>query len=365
MTIAFSDEPTRVRQITTSLFADQQGPIHNDVQGASTTVVLGADGRDDAAIVGMSGQFDLVLASDYVRGTTFTLFELGLLSLYDVGYYLVAANLSDIAAMGAAPIGVLTVVRYPKDLADDQFTELMTGIKDACHNAKTQNLGGDIGGAERVIVSASALGMVEHDRALRRSGAKPGDLLYVTGPVGAAGAAVIYFSSKDQKDWTIAADLEEEMLRYWRRPQALITEGRLLTKYALATSCQDTSDGLRATIEQLAGASGVGFQVYGDQVPVPASVQAVAELAGVDRLALALSASVDFQLAFTIPAEKRETLLSVFAANNLNQPTLIGEAVAEPCVRLAGADADGLPGVAWRHQSGSVGDAITSELKHK
>jgi selenophosphate synthase len=70
------------------------------------------------------------------------------------------ANLSDIAAMGALPIALLTVVRYPRSLPDDDFTALMEGIRDACRQVGTPNVGGDIGSAERIILSASALGIV-------------------------------------------------------------------------------------------------------------------------------------------------------------------------------------------------------------
>src|SRR5205823_3775557 len=126
--------------------------------------------------------------SDYVRGSKFTLFELGHLSHYDLGYYLAIANFSDIAAMGAKPLALLSVVRYPPEMADSDFDLVLQGIADGAQACSAANVGGDIGEAERLMLSATALGVCAPGRALLRSGAKAGDVLCLTGEVGTAGA---------------------------------------------------------------------------------------------------------------------------------------------------------------------------------
>jgi hypothetical protein len=105
--------------------------------------------------------------------------NLGYCPNFDIGYYVVAANVSDIAAMGATPLGALTVVRYPNDLDDESFEQIMVGIHQAAADFGTLNVGGDIGQAERIILSATAFGLCEQDRVLSRSGSRPGDLLCV------------------------------------------------------------------------------------------------------------------------------------------------------------------------------------------
>jgi hypothetical protein len=101
-----SDEPSRIDAITNTLFGNQSGmwrlELAGEDRGAEISLLLGADGRDDCAIYGIRGDVDMVIGTDYVRGPKFTMYELGLLSVYDLGYYLVMANLSDIAGMRCA-----------------------------------------------------------------------------------------------------------------------------------------------------------------------------------------------------------------------------------------------------------------------
>src|SRR5215475_3305814 len=256
-----SDEPTRLETVVAKIFAAQSQVAPLRVSDTATVQLLeGADGQDDCAVFRMSGEQDLVVGSDYVRGPKFRLYEFGLLDEYDLGYYLAAANLSDIAAMGASPIGLLSVVRYPPQMTDAEFASVLLGIKDACRNFGTSNIGGDIGGAERLILSAAALGVCRPGQSLLRRGAKPGDHLFLTGPTGIAGAAMQYLTS-DVTLATIDAHFRGRLLAAWKRPQARVREGIYLGNSGLATSCQDTSDGLKAAIESLGDASGVGFRI--------------------------------------------------------------------------------------------------------
>jgi thiamine-monophosphate kinase len=357
--LTVSDEKDRVRLVVRRLFADGADPV--DVGSGKAALVTGAAQGDDCAVFECEGEFDLVIGSDYVRGPKFTLYELGYLSLHDLGYYLAAANLSDIAAMGARPIGLTSVVRYPNDMSDGDFEQVMRGIRDAARDHNTQNVGGDIGGAERLILSASAIGIAPRGRVLHRSGARPGDHLFVSGPVGNAGAAVIYFSQLKPTGRVLPDALEQELLRPWRRPRARIDIGTALASSGIGTACQDISDGLRATLDELSTSSAVGLVVDLDHVPVGAGVAAVADLLEVDKYSLALSASVDFELVFTAPpeAEARETLskagLECFA---------IGRAVESggPVAIRDGLVTD-LPGVAWRHQVGDVAANIVQGLE--
>lgn len=112
-----SDEPTRLTQVIGTLFADQaKGWSTRLSEGEQTDLLVGADAQDDCAVFRIQGTQDLVLGSDYVRGPKFRLYELGYLNDYDIGYYLAMANFSDIAAMGAQPIALLSVIRYPRTM---------------------------------------------------------------------------------------------------------------------------------------------------------------------------------------------------------------------------------------------------------
>ncbi len=113
--MAISDEQTRL-QIIRSILNEQTLSVRNSA-GAVHLVVDSSD-ADDCAVYNIVGKLSLVVGMDFIRGTKFTLFREGYLNYFDIGYYLVVANLSDVAAMGATPIGLTTVVRYPDALTD-------------------------------------------------------------------------------------------------------------------------------------------------------------------------------------------------------------------------------------------------------
>ena len=104
-------------------------------------MTVGAASGDDCAVVHIDGSVDLVVGSDYVRGPKFMLYESGHLTLADLGRFCVTANASDLAAMGAAPLGFLSVVRYPSEMSEDEFREVLSGIDQAC--VQYLRLGGD------------------------------------------------------------------------------------------------------------------------------------------------------------------------------------------------------------------------------
>ncbi|QHY97735.1 Thiamine-monophosphate kinase [Streptomyces sp. S4.7] len=349
----YSDEPTRVRQLVSQFFGDQSG---SDVapDGLDVLLSVGADARDDCAVYDIGSPVTLVVGSDYIRGPKFILHELGLLSDFDIGYYLAAANISDIAAMGATPIGLLSVIRYPHEMDDAGFRQVVAGIHQACTDFGTLNVGGDIGNAERLILSGTALGVCRPGKVLKRSGASPGDLLCVTGACGLLGAAVAYFPQRDTFRRALPVEMEQKLLDSWKKPRARVAEGRVLAQKPYATACQDTSDGLKATIEQLMHASGVGFRVNERDVPVDPAVREVAELMKVNSLALTMSASSDFQLAFTIAPDDVPACRAEFTASGLDF-VVIGEATEDgEAVVVDDNGVRPLPGVAWKHQTSDI-----------
>lgn len=356
-----SDEPARLHAVISALFCGQSGTQLWETDEGAARLAIGASDQDDCAVIDLAGQSTLVAGSDYVRGPQFTLYRAGLLSEYDLGYFLVVANLSDIAAMGAHPIGVLTVVRYPQEMTDGAFTSLMRGIADACAMSSAHNIGGDIGTAERIILSGTALGMCSPGEVLLRSGSRPGDVLCVSGDVGSAGAAVAAFGDDKFRIGTLSAEARSQMLEAWRRPIARVSEGRLLAHQKLASACMDTSDGLCASIMELGRASGVGFAVREDAITITTAVREVADELCIDPLSLALSASVDFQLAFTVPPAELPRCQASFADHDLDL-RVIGEATRDTAVSMLQRNGSTvpLPGVPWRHQ----GSAFPAELKN-
>lgn len=338
-------EPAKLARIVVPMFADEPNVEHQLRNGAHSKLLAGVAAQDDCAAYELTGKQILVFGSDYVRGPKFSLYERSHLSNYDIGWYLAGANLSDIAAMGAQPIGLLSVIRYPKDLDDSEFTEILAGIRDCCASVGAANVGGDIGTAERIILSASAFGSTEPDGLLLRSGARPGQIVVVSGPTGIAGSAMQFFAS-DDRDPDSAPDIAPGLNR-WRRVAPRTSHGRLFSRLSGVTACVDTSDGLAGALGALCAASNVGVDIYAESVPLdPVVLKASDELAATP-LELAFGDSVDFELVATVDADTLDQL--VREAQMLALPLFaIGEVTATGQASLvAHGQRAALPGAPW------------------
>jgi thiamine-monophosphate kinase len=231
------------------------------------------------------------------------------------------AALSDIAAMGGRPLGVVVAVCAPGDVD-------VVGISAAAGEAAAANgcvlVGGDLSGSAVVTVSASAVGEEVGGRVVPRGGARPGDVLFVTGPLGGSAAGL--------RARRAGAGLDDELVLAHRRPSARIAEGLLASRLG-ATSMIDISDGLARDLRRIADASGIGIEI--DHLPVAAGASDAEALGGGE----------DFELAFSHPDPGR--VASSFVAAGLRAPIPIGRVVLDPSARtLRGAP---LPEVGWRH----------------
>jgi thiamine-monophosphate kinase len=329
--------------------------VFGKLGGSSGNVLLGVEAQDDAAVIRLTEDRYLVIASDFIRGTGFYLFELGYLNHYDLGYYLVVANLSDIAAMGARPVGLTTVIRYNASMTDEQFAQLCHGIRDAALVYDVAVVGGDTGGYASDVLAATAFGISSSNRVLLRSGAKIGDLVCISGTIGLPIAAIAYFKSAKPQGCSLALGLEQQLLQSWKRPSARVKEGILLAERRLSQACQDVSDGLKATVEQMSSLSGVGFTINEADLPIPDVVKDVAAFLSVPVCQLALSASVDFALLFTIPRANKSACETSFSEEGLSC-RVIGEinSVGENLLSDAEGKTVPLPGIGWNHQEGDL-----------
>jgi thiamine-monophosphate kinase len=180
----------------------------------------------------------------------------------DLGYKAVAVNLSDLAALGAEPLGLLVGLGLPRDTHETAIVELYEGLAEG----GAPVLGGDLTAADELVISVSALGRSE--RVPGRAGAVPGDLLIVTGELGAA-AAGLYALQHGLAGFDDLVDRQ-------RRPPLRLEEGRRLSRFAHALV--DLSDGLIADARRIADRSGCRLVIDVEAVPRPARVKQVADL---------------------------------------------------------------------------------------
>lgn len=266
---------------------------------------------DDAAEVTTEGRRLIVCADAIADGVHF---DLAIWPPELIGRKLVAVNLSDLAAMGARPRWLLATLSAPPDAP---AIEIALGIAKACTAFGVSLVGGDTTRSAATVVSATAIGEPLGSHAIRRSGARPEDAVFVTGPLGGSALGLAKLEAGEP------ADLDDPAIRRHLMPSPRLLESRALVTCG-ATSAIDVSDGLAIDLHRLADMSGAGFAL--DSVPVfPGTTEAAA-----------LSGGEDFELAFTHPDPG--AVLDAFADAGCAPPARIGTIVSDPRSRtLRGA----------------------------
>ncbi len=252
-------------------------------------VILGVG--DDGALVRPRPGQELVLVLDtLVAGVHFP----GSASPADIGHKALAVNLSDLAAMGAEPAWATLGLTLPKP-DRDWVRAFAQGFDALARQHGVQLVGGDTTRGP-LSVTVQVAGHVPPGQALRRDGARPGDAIFVTGPLGGAGLGLKLALG----ELTLPRALAREPLRRLHRPEPRLREGQALR--GLASAAIDISDGLLADLGHLLAASGVGARVRLEALPLDESVRAcLAELGGWQA---PLSAGDDYELCFTVPPEQ-------------------------------------------------------------
>lgn len=217
---------------------------------------------------------------------------------YDIGWSIVAVNLSDIAAMGGSPLGLVTAIGITRGHPIDFIEQMVDGMNDCARRFNTSVVGGDTKEHEALVLCGTALGEVPKDRILLRRGAKAGDLVAVTGSLGRAGAG--FFSLKKQLG---LKEAEDALKRPWPR----IKEGLALGSSGFVTSCMDISDGLSTSIFELSRNSGMTHEI--DYARIPKAEAVDMAFHDVERQKdLVLNFGDDFELIFTIEREHEADL---------------------------------------------------------
>jgi thiamine-monophosphate kinase len=212
----------------------------------------------------------------------------------DVGHRAAAANLADIAAMGAVATALLVGLAVPADLPTAWVTALADGLHDECITAGAVIVGGDIARSDTLVISVTALGSLEGRDAVTRAGAVPGDLVAVAGRLGwaAAGLAVLRRGFRSPR---VLVDAH-------RRPAPPYVEGPRAAALG-ATAMTDVSDGLVADLGHVASASEVSIEISSDAFHVPQEFQDTARALNADPLAWLLAGGDDHALVATFPPD--------------------------------------------------------------
>lgn len=259
---------------------------HFSAFGRGPGVVLGVG--DDAAVLSIPDGCELVTSVDtLVEGAHFPEDAFP----EDIGYRCVAVAASDLAAMGARPLATTLALTLPE--ADDFWLHAFSeGIGQACSGFHLPLVGGDTTRGPRVI-SVQVFGVIERGRAVLRSGAQPGDTVWVSGTLGDAAAGLAVLQSR----WQPAPDDGEYLLGRYYRPTPRLALGAQLP--GIASAAIDVSDGLLQDLGHIAAASGCAIDIQAEQLPRSAALQSHADRQ--QQLAWALSGGDDYELCITLP----------------------------------------------------------------
>ena len=255
---------------------------------------------DDTAVLRLPGGSQLLFTTDMmVEGIHFSMVY-G--TLRQVGIKAMAANVSDIAAMGGRPTQAVVSVALPPRLGVEDISDLYQGLREAAREYGFNVVGGDtVRNPERLIINVAMLGDVPAGRAVYRSGARPGDLLFVSGTLGKS-AAGLQVCLHPKIDWP--AEPAALARRAHLEPAARLDLGLALAAGGWATSLNDISDGLASEVHEICRASGVGCRIRREDVPISRQVREIAAMAGVDPLEWALFGGEDFELVGTISPDQ-------------------------------------------------------------
>jgi thiamine-monophosphate kinase len=274
-----------------------------------TPSVIRGIGDDAAIITSRAGQWTVLTTDLLTEGVHF---DLRTATMADIGFRAAAANLSDIAAMGATPQYLLAALAIPRAGSRQHVLQLYRGMMAACRPHHVQLIGGDTSGSGGGwFLSLTLIGIVPPRKALFRSGARVGDHLYVTGTIGDALAGLRLLNEPPPRvkrhPRTAALSTRHRKLLIGRhlRPTARIAEGRWLSTHCFATSAIDISDGLSGDLRHICEESHVGVELDLSALPISPACRAYAASRKLDPIHLALAGGEDYELLFTVSPQQR------------------------------------------------------------
>jgi len=257
---------------------------------------------DDCAVLPKDSKTDLVVTTDLLVEDID--FKLEWTCAEFVGHKSLAVSLSDVAAMGAKPVWAMVSIGVPEKIWKTDFVEqFYDGYYRLSNKFNVEIVGGDVSKTpDKIVIDSIVAGEVKKGKAVLRSGAKVGDLIFATGELGGASGGLKMLEngvrySSDEKVW------KKHLLLRQLQPSPQISDGEFLQKNKFATSMIDLSDGLSSDLMHICHASNVGAKIFADKIPFDKKLNSLSN-SFEEKIDFALNGGEDFELLFTINPKK-------------------------------------------------------------
>ncbi|MEJ2240764.1 MAG: thiamine-phosphate kinase [Candidatus Bathyarchaeota archaeon] len=245
---------------------------------------------DDVAAIDIGDGKVIVINTDMLVGKTDVPKTM---TLWQAARKAVIMNISDLAAKGIQPLGILTSIGIPPHLSKAEIHQIANGLNSGAREYDSYIVGGDTNEASDIIINCVAIGIGDKHYLIKRSGAKSGDYVAVTGSFGKTSSGMKILMNNFS-----ATAIKKPLVESVLMPKARVKEGIVLSQSQVATASIDISDGLAWSLYELSLASNVGFKL--DYIPIAPEVQTFANIHNLDPFNLALYGGEEYELLVTI-----------------------------------------------------------------
>ncbi|NVM54488.1 MAG: thiamine-phosphate kinase [Candidatus Helarchaeota archaeon] len=287
--------------------------------------------HEDAGAIRLGDKQLLVVTTDLIGKKTHVPPRM---TFFQMGRKAVIVNISDLAAMGAEPLGLVFSIGLPKNISIEEIENVAKGMNSAAEEYNTCVFGGDTNQTDDIILAGTAIGVTSEDHILLRSGAKENDIIAVTDWIGEA-ALGLYLLKK-------GSDLDEDLLQRVLEPHARLSEALALTKLNAISSAGDITDGLALELHKISEASNKGVIIQESQLPIREEIKKIAKSHDLDPVELALYIGEDFELVLTISPGKWEIVKKRCDELNL-KITQIGKVTTDKKILIKTKDGQIIP----------------------
>lgn len=302
---------------------------------------------DDCAVVDLGHEQVIIASTDRVPADLIA-FRAGILDYFGLGSYLVRLNLSDIAASGGSPVGLLLNCGLPPHLEFADFQKFCQGVQETAVRFGCKVLGGDMTDSETLSLSATSMGYCDKKQLLLRRTARPNDWIFCSRPIGIAPLAIAYYRRPVAERPRLSPDAICLLQHHLTSLDPMLELGRRLSTSGTCTSCMDNTDGISQTLNELADASGLSFAIQASQLPIPVIVKELASAFGAPIIELALGPGADFSLVGTLDGQLEQTEITRMLGEHI---TVLGRTESGNGVTLHQHDgtSEPLPPQGWAY----------------